>query len=215
MCHLQGSLCRNQVLMIQRATCAWVLWLEILRRLAVKLVAWLITSNTQSVTSVLHQSLHPQTSIRDSQVWPQSGFCKSSRHSPQARLFPQQRQIWQWKKKNRKTTETNKPKLEPKHVASQNLKLAGNPAELRNRGFRSSGWQERLRLSVLQRRSNNCERLSAALGRQQQRANPWANALTPQRFNRLPRWTLGRSWEGRLTGAAFRTSSTSGSHIYS
>lgn len=43
MCHLQGSLCRNQVLIIQRATCAWVLWLEILRRLAVKLVAWLIT----------------------------------------------------------------------------------------------------------------------------------------------------------------------------
>lgn len=202
MWHLQGSLCRNQVLMIQRATCAWVLWLEILRRLAVKLVAWLITSNTQ-IVSVL-------------QVWPQSGFCKSSRRFPQARLFPQQRQIWQWKKKNKKkTTVTNKPKLKPKHVASQNLKLAGNPAELRNSGFRSSGWHERLRLSVLQRRSNNCERLSAALGRQQQRANPWANALTPQRFNCLARWTLGRSWEGRITGAAFRTSSTSGSQIYS
>lgn len=172
--------------------------------LAVKLVAWLITSviNTQSVTSVL-------------QVWPQSGFCKSSRRFPQARLFPQQRQIWQRKKKTKKTTVTNKPKLKPKHVAPQNLELAGNPAELRNCGFRSSGWQERLRLSVLQRRSNNCERLSAALGRQQQRANPWANALTPQRFNCLARWTLGRSWEGRLTGAAFRTSSTSGSQIYS
>lgn len=42
---------------------------EILRRLAAKLVAWLITSNTQSVTSVLHQSIHPQTSVRESQVW--------------------------------------------------------------------------------------------------------------------------------------------------
>lgn len=124
--------------------------------------------------------IHQQTSVRDSQVWPQSGFCKSSRRFHQARLFPQQWQIWQWKKKNKKTTETNKPKLKPKHVASQNLKLAGNPAELRNCGFRSSDWQERLRLSVLQRRSNNnCERLSAALSRQQQRANPWAERVNP------------------------------------